>query len=56
MSDLPDTDFTQRFIFDDRDVRGEWVTLEDSYAAVLARHAYPAPVQALLGEIGRAHV
>jgi len=51
MSDLPDTDFTQRFIFDDRDVRGEWVELEDSYAAVLARHQYPAPVQTLLGEL-----
>ncbi|MDR2316191.1 MAG: redox-regulated molecular chaperone Hsp33, partial [Pseudomonas sp.] len=35
MSDLPDTDFTQRFIFDERDVRGEWVSLDDSYAAVL---------------------
>ncbi|NQD58469.1 redox-regulated molecular chaperone Hsp33, partial [Pseudomonas sp. CM25] len=51
MSDLPDTDFTQRFIFDERDVRGEWVSLDDSYAAVLARHEYPQPVQALLGEL-----
>ncbi len=51
MSDLPDTDFTQRFIFDDRDVRGEWVALDDSYAAVLARHPYPQPVAALLGEL-----
>ncbi|MCI0913593.1 MULTISPECIES: Hsp33 family molecular chaperone HslO [Pseudomonas] len=51
MSDLPDTDFTQRFIFDDRDIRGEWVALDDSYAAVLARHAYPQPVATLLGEL-----
>lgn len=51
MSDLPDTDFTQRFIFDERDVRGEWVSLDDSYAAVLARHEYPQPVKALLGEL-----
>jgi len=51
MSDLPDTDFTQRFIFDERDVRGEWVSLDDSYAAVLARHEYPAPVKTLLGEL-----
>ena len=51
MSDLPDTDFTQRFIFDERDVRGEWVSLDDSYAAVLARHEYPQPVQTLLGEL-----
>ncbi|MCO7514396.1 Hsp33 family molecular chaperone HslO [Pseudomonas guariconensis] len=51
MHDLPDTDFTQRFIFDDRDVRGEWVALERSYAEVLARHPYPQPVALLLGEL-----
>jgi len=51
MSDLPDTDFTQRFIFDDRDIRGEWVALEQSYADVLARHPYPQPVATLLGEL-----
>ena len=51
MSELPDTDFTQRFIFDDRDIRGEWVGLDRSYAEVLARHPYPQPVAALLGEL-----
>ena len=51
MSDLPDTDFTQRFIFDDRDVRGELVALERSYAEVLAKHTYPQPVAQLLGEL-----
>ncbi|MDZ3994844.1 Hsp33 family molecular chaperone HslO [Pseudomonas sp. Teo4] len=51
MSDLPDTDFTQRFLFDDRDVRGEMVALERSYAEVLAKHTYPQPVQHLLGEL-----
>ncbi|MHC6223413.1 Hsp33 family molecular chaperone HslO [Pseudomonas sp. X10] len=51
MHDLPDTDFTQRFIFDDRDIRGEWVALEHSYAEVLARHPYPQPVALLLGEL-----
>ncbi|MDF0734114.1 Hsp33 family molecular chaperone HslO [Pseudomonas entomophila] len=51
MSDLPDTDFTQRFIFDERDVRGEWVALDRSYADVLARHPYPQPVAELLGEL-----
>ena len=50
MRDLPDTDFTQRFMFDDSDVRGELVSLELSYAEVLAKHAYPQPVQQLLGE------
>ena len=51
MSELPDTDFTQRFLFDDRDIRGEWVGLDRSYAEVLARHPYPQPVAALLGEL-----
>lgn len=45
------SDFTQRFLFDDNDVRGEFVALEHSYAEVLARHTYPAPVAALLGEL-----
>lgn len=51
MSDLPDTDFTQRFLFEDRDVRGEWVSLDHSYGEVLARHPYPQPVATLLGEL-----
>ncbi|WP_263261765.1 Hsp33 family molecular chaperone HslO [Pseudomonas sp. RIT-PI-S] len=50
MHDLPNNDFTQRFIFDDADVRGEMVSLERSYAEVLAKHPYPAPVAKLLGE------
>jgi len=51
MSDLPDTDFTQRFIFDERDVRGELVSLEQSYARALDKHPYPQPVARLLGEL-----
>ena len=51
MTDLPDTDFTQRFIFDESDARGEMVSLELSYAEVLAKHAYPEPVAQLLGEL-----
>ena len=51
MTDLPHTDFTQRFIFDDSDARGELVSLELSYAEVLAKHAYPEPVAQLLGEL-----
>ena len=50
MTDLPDNDCTQRFIFDDSDVRGEMVALERSYAEVLAKHPYPEPVAQLLGE------
>ncbi|MBU1329938.1 MAG: Hsp33 family molecular chaperone HslO [Gammaproteobacteria bacterium] len=45
------TDFTQRFLFDDTDVRGELVSLEASYQHVLAKHAYPQPVAQLLGEL-----
>src|SRR5690606_13663307 len=33
-----DSDYTQRFLFDDTDVRGEWVGLERSYVEVLAKH------------------
>ncbi|NLC08455.1 MAG: Hsp33 family molecular chaperone HslO [Gammaproteobacteria bacterium] len=47
---MTDTDFTQRFIFTDTDVRGELVCLEESYAHVLAKHDYPEPVSTLLGE------
>ncbi|CAI8775473.1 33 kDa chaperonin [Pseudomonas sp. IT-P74] len=51
MTDHADNDFTQRFIFDDSDTRGELVSLELSYAEVLAKHAYPQPVAQLLGEL-----
>ena len=46
-----ESDNTQRFLFDDTDVRGEWVGLERSYAEVLAKHAYPEQVAQLLGEL-----
>ncbi|MCQ4346461.1 Hsp33 family molecular chaperone HslO [Pseudomonas stutzeri] len=45
------SDFSQRFLFEDTDVRGELVDLEHSYAEVLAKHAYPEPVAELLGEM-----
>ena len=51
MTDLPDNDYTQRFIFDESDARGEMVALERSYAEVLAKHPYPEPVAQLLGEL-----
>ena len=51
MSDLLKTDATQRFMFDTSDARGELASLEHSYADVLAKHAYPQPVQQLLGEL-----
>ncbi|PTQ71152.1 Hsp33 family molecular chaperone HslO [Pseudomonas sp. GV071] len=45
------SDFSQRFMFDDSDVRGELVSLGESYAHVLAKHPYPEPVAQLLGEL-----
>ncbi|MDF3936941.1 Hsp33 family molecular chaperone HslO [Pseudomonas citronellolis] len=44
-------DQSQRFIFDNTDVRGEMVALERSFAEVLAKHPYPQPVAQLLGEM-----
>ncbi|GGJ95359.1 Hsp33 family molecular chaperone HslO [Pseudomonas matsuisoli] len=45
------SDLTQRFLFDDTDVRGELAGLDDSYQHVLAKHPYPEPVAQLLGEL-----
>lgn len=46
-----ESDRLQRFLFDDTQVRGELVQLEDSYQSTLSRHDYPAPVERLLGEL-----
>src|SRR5690606_39694310 len=43
-------DLLLRFIFDDCDIRGEIVTLGDSYQQVLANNPYPRAIQQLLGE------
>ena len=48
---MHDFDHTQRFLFDDTDVRGELVGLGESYRHVLAKHPYPQPVAQLLGEL-----
>lgn len=48
---MPISDNSQRFIFDDTDVRGEMVSLGESYTHVLAKHPYPEPVAQLLGEM-----
>ncbi|MGM0915018.1 MAG: Hsp33 family molecular chaperone HslO [Pseudomonadota bacterium] len=45
------TDQIQRFLFDNTNVRGELVTLEQAYSEVLDRHAYPPAVNHLLGEL-----
>jgi molecular chaperone Hsp33 len=44
------SDFSQRFIFQDTDIRGEVVNVEDSYRQVLGNHNYPPVVATLLGE------
>jgi molecular chaperone Hsp33 len=43
-------DTSHRFLFDQTDIRGELVVLEQSYQEVLAVNAYPAAVGSLLGE------
>jgi molecular chaperone Hsp33 len=44
-------DQLQRFIFDQTDVRGEIVSLQQSYADVLAHGSYPDVVRTLMGEV-----
>lgn len=43
-------DHSQRFIFEDSDIRGEIVQLEQSYQQTLKNHNYPEVVSQLLGE------
>ena len=45
---MPDT--IQRFIFDNTDVRGELVQLQQSYQDALGKHNYTGPVARLLGD------
>lgn len=45
-----DNDLLHRFLFDQCDVRGEIVTLSDSYREVLNNNPYPQGVRELLGE------
>lgn len=47
---MSSTDQMQRFLFDYTDIRGEIVSLGDSYSEVLANNSYAPTVQALLGE------
>ena len=43
-------DFLQRFHFQNTPVRGELCRLNEAYRAALAKHHYPEPVAALLGQ------
>ncbi|WP_198781858.1 Hsp33 family molecular chaperone HslO [Shewanella putrefaciens] len=44
-------DILHRYLFDNADVRGELVQLQDSYQHVIGSHAYPPVLQVLLGEL-----
>lgn len=44
-------DQLQRFLFNTAPVRGELVSLEETWREVLSRRDYPAPVRAMLGEL-----
>lgn len=44
-------DHLYRYLFDDLNVRGELVRLQDSYRQILSAQDYPEPVQRLLGEL-----
>lgn len=44
-------DILHRYLFDNADVRGELVQLQNSYQQVIGSHAYPPVLQTLLGEL-----
>lgn len=44
-------DILHRYLFDNADVRGELVQLQDSYQQVISAQAYPKVLQLLLGEL-----
>ena len=49
-------DRTQRFLFEEADIRGEIVQLDQSYREILAIHQYAPGVSHLLGEFLAASV
>ncbi|WP_298775190.1 Hsp33 family molecular chaperone HslO [uncultured Shewanella sp.] len=44
-------DTLHRYLFENVDVRGQIVQLEESYQAILAAHPYPVAIQNLLGQL-----
>lgn len=44
-------DQLHRYLFNHHAVRGELVTVNETYQQVVANHDYPAPVKKLLGEM-----
>lgn len=47
---MSNPDQSLRFLFDDTDIRGEIVTLNQSLTDIFAVQSYPAPIATLLGE------
>jgi molecular chaperone Hsp33 len=47
---MPDTDQLHRFLFEDLDIRGEYLQLDASWKAVLDRYEYPSAVRSQLGQ------
>lgn len=47
---MQSNDLLHRFLFDDCDIRGEIVTLSDSYREILSHNQYSSAIRQLLGE------
>ncbi|MCI4187444.1 Hsp33 family molecular chaperone HslO [Dickeya dianthicola] len=48
---MPNHDQLHRYLFENHAVRGELVTVSDTFQQMLANHDYPVPVKNLLGEM-----
>lgn len=48
---MPHHDQLHRYLFADKAVRGELVTVNNTFQQIVENHHYPAPVQRLLGEL-----
>jgi len=48
--DLVKTDWLRRFVFEHTRIRGQLVTLDDTFRGAIERHAYPPAVRDLVGE------
>ncbi|AKJ40891.1 Heat shock protein 33 [Pragia fontium] len=48
---MSNSDLLYRYLFEKHDVRGELVTLNETYGHILENHNYPVAVQRLLGEM-----
>ncbi|CDG47385.1 Hsp33 family molecular chaperone HslO [Serratia symbiotica] len=48
---MSNPDQLHRYLFENYAVRGELVTVSETYQQLLSNHDYPAPVQKLLGEL-----